>query len=87
MQKPPALCLCETKTTPVLTHMRTKSQVASFGKTTNQLGWVAKAETICLMQKHPVAIRDLINRGLGMYFLFLPVKINFGVGLDPFTER
>lgn len=52
---------CKTKATPRISHMRTKHQAALLGKSINQLGQVAKAETICLLQKHPVNIKDLIR--------------------------
>lgn len=60
-QKPPALSQYKTKATPVLTHTRTQSQAASFGMSVNQLGQVAKAEPICLLQKHPAGVKDLIR--------------------------
>lgn len=41
--------------------MRAKHQAASLGKSIHQLGHVAKAETICLLQKHPVSVKDLIR--------------------------
>lgn len=47
----------------MLTHMRTESQAVSFGKTINQLGQVAKAEAICLVEKIPVGVKDLIREG------------------------
>jgi hypothetical protein len=32
-----------------------------LGKSIHQLGQVAKAEAICLLQKHPVSVKDLIR--------------------------
>lgn len=56
------------KATLVPTRMRAKSQAASFGKTINQLGQVAKTEAICLMEENPAGVRDLI-REAWVYFL------------------
>jgi hypothetical protein len=62
MQKSPCLfSLSEDKGNACAHPHENQHQAASLGKSIHQLGQVAKAEAICLLQKHPVSVKDLIR--------------------------
>lgn len=61
MQKPPALCQCLQTGYSGAHPPDSQEPGMSFGKTTNQSAQGAKAEAICLMEKNPVGVKDLIR--------------------------